>query len=186
MVLVEASAWSTLGAEGLKILLELVAALVATVLLPRIPGLTKAAFDAAKSKAGTMQNQFAAGILSRLAIVVEDKVLAWENTVIEDLKEKAADGRLSKDELTAEYGKLKDKFQGEVKDLAQAQKLWEMGLAVFGGSEEALKKWLDQTKEAAVAKLPPSGLQSSVDGVHKPALALTKPEAPPVPPPAAP
>ena len=171
--------WKSISGPTFFFLLSffLVAAVVPN--LHRLPELTKKLFDWLYSKEGTVKNAYAAGLLQRLSVIIRDIVLQMENTAIEDLKAKAADGKLTKEEL---FEALKD-VKNNVIDLAvnhiKIQGLFEVVTKVLFSNEEDLRKWISDHIETQVATLPPSGLQT--DG---PALAvLTK--AVVAPPPAA-
>ena len=151
--------------------LEVAAALVATYLVPKLPQATASFLTWSKNKAAGVKNAYAAGVLQRLIDLVGQKVLMVENTIIEDLKEAAKDNKITKEEMKACLAKAKQTVLDSVKADASAQGLWKLALEIFLDNESALGKWLDDALEATVAKLAPSGLQTSKDGVTPPAAA---------------
>lgn len=153
-----------MGADLLQTIIPLIVIPAILRFLPKILPVTGHIFEWIKGRAGTVSNQYAASILSRLTDLVWAKVHAFENTVIEDLKAALADGKVTKDELKGLLFKVKEDALGQVKTEANAQRLWQMALYVFGGDEKALESWLANELESHVAGLPPSGLQTSKDG----------------------
>lgn len=155
----------------LMLILESLAALLALYLAPKAVPATQAGLEWLKGQAGTVKNQWAAGTLQRMTDLLGMKVLAAENTLIEDLKMAAADGKLTKEELIAALQKVKGQVIEDAKSHASAQGLLELVMKVFMSDNAAFEKWLNDTTEALVAKLPPSGLQTSKDGIAAPAIA---------------
>lgn len=167
---------TTLIPQLLNILIPLLIIPLVIRFMPKLLPVTGDAFNWVKGKAGQIQNAFAAGVLQRATDVVEAVVLNFENTRIESLKEIMSDGQITKEELLAELQKVKDDAMKQVKDLISGQGLWDGIMYVFGNTESEFQKWVDSTIETAVSKLPPSGLQTSKDGVSPPALARAKPK----------
>lgn len=171
-------------------------------LLPKLSGATEAGFEWLKAHAEIKGHEKVTIILQRTIVLVRTKVLEYENGAIEDLKEKAADGKLTKEELEDEYKKLSEKFRSDMKELLTLHGLWDVVKAFLGGgTEEGAFKVLDTLKNAAVAQLPASGLQTpkNQNELTWPATAMmagemktktpaeaTTPVVPTVPPPAAP
>lgn len=170
-----------LGTLLLQLLSFLIVAIILPKVLVRLPAATHQAFDWLKGRAKTVKNAFAAGVLQRLADLIAQKVLKVENTIIEDLKEKAKDGKMTKAELLDALANAKKAALEAVKADATAQGLWSMAIEVFLGDENALGRWLGDTLEATVAKLPPSGLQTSATPGVKPAAAGLPPGTPVAP-----
>lgn len=130
-------------------------------LLPKMPALTQKAFEWLTQHAGHIKNQMLAGILTRLSTLIEQKVLAYENTEIEALKAAMTAGNITPVLLPRLLADMKARLIVEVKAEASAQTLWQDALYVFGGTESSLLSWVSSTVETHVAALPPSGLQTS-------------------------
>jgi hypothetical protein len=169
--------------QVLQLILGVLGALITTYLLPKLPQATQNFLAWGKGKAGTVKNQYAAGVLQRLIDLVGQKVLMAENTLIEDLKEKAKDGKLTKEELLECLAKVKQTVLDDVKQYATAQGVWKAALDVFLNDENALQKWIGDVLEATVAKLPPSGLQTGGPALPSapPKNEVVAPAAPAVP-----
>lgn len=187
--------WKAMAVPTLFYILSFV---LVTLLLPRankLPELTRKLFDWIYSKAGTAKNTYLAGLLQRLSIIVRDVVIQVENTAIEDLKQKAKDGQLTKEELLEALKNIKLNAINQAKEHIKLQGLFELVTTVLFGNEEGLTKWLTDHLETQVATLPPSGLQTNgpalatkVIAKVEPAAKVEEPAAPvatPVPPPAA-
>lgn len=169
-----------------QIISAVVDMLIVAVIVPNLPKIlpaTKSAFDWLQSQAGHVKNQYAAGILQRVSGLLAAKVMAFENTKIEELKALAAAGKISYAQLPALLKQMKDDLIAEAKADLTAQNLWSAALYVFAGSEDALAKWMNSTVETHVSALPPSGLQTSAAPKEKPAMnaAPDEPVLPPVP-----
>lgn len=145
----------------LSALLTIFGAGAVRYLLPKLPAMTQQVFDWLHSQSAGVKNAYARGILDRLIDLVAQKVLMLENTAIEDLKQKAADGVLTQEELIEALKGVKQRAIDEVKGHASAQGIWDIAKTIFLGDETALTKWLGDTVESAVAKLPPSNLQTT-------------------------
>lgn len=165
------------------------------VLLPKLPQITNAGFDWLKKNAEIKGHEAVSAVLQRVIVFVRTKVLEYENTFVEDLKSKAADGALNGEELKQAYETLAKKFRDDMKEMLTLAGLWDVFKSLMGGGTEAgAFKVLDTLKEAAVAQLPPSGLQTTSPlslipsamevGAEKAAVKPVEP-APAVPPPAA-
>jgi len=169
---------------ALAMLLQLIGVALAVYIVPvvlvKLPALTTHALDWTKNQAGHVKNAYVAGILQRIIDLIGQKVLMVENTTIEDLKEKAKDGKLTKEELKDALAKAKQSVIDAVKADASAQGIWKLVLNIFMGDEGALGKWVGDAVEAMVAKLPPSGLQTSATAGVRPAAA-NLPSSPTVP-----
>jgi hypothetical protein len=140
-----------------------VLALVALYLLPKLPKATGYLFDRLKAQTQLVENDLARTVLLRLQDLVRQRVLQVENTVIEGLKEKARDGKLTKEELADELQKVKLQTLNDIREVATLQGLWDLGMKLFvkdTAPGAGLYGWLDKELEAVVATLPPSGLQS--------------------------
>lgn len=162
---------SKIGSMPLLVLaLQVVGAMMALYVLPKIP-FTKSLFTPINSAIGNVKNAYIRGVLQRLVDLIAQKVLVAENTMIEGLKEKAKDGKLTKDELQEELKKVRDTVLADVKEFATAQGLWDLALKIFMGDESALTKWVGDAMEAVVAKLPASGLQTTTNSNVAPAMA---------------
>lgn len=163
-------------------ILQLLATGVVLYALPYIfknlPLATQHFMDWAKARAGHMKSQYLAGVLQRLTDIVGQQVLMLENTAIEDLKAAALDGKITKDELIVALADLKTKALATVKQYASAQGLWELARHLFMGDESQLAKWLDHQLEAAVSKLPPSGLQTPKSPDSRAAMASARKQFP--------
>lgn len=150
------------------------------LLLPRLKEITEPMFTWLAAHAEIKGHELANAVTQRVISYVRAKVLEYENTIIEDLKVRAADGKLTGDELIEEYKKLAEKFRQDMKELLTLSGLWGTFMKLVGGGTEAgAFKVLDTLKEAAVSQLMPSGLQTAMD-----VGAMKRP--PTVPPPAAP
>lgn len=142
------------------LLLKGITALVTLYLLPKLKPATTSFIEWGKAKAGDVKNQYAAGVLQRLADLIGQKVLAAENTLIEDLKAAASDGQITKDELLAALAHVKATVIADVKATASAQGLLVAALTLFKDDDVALTKYIGDLLETFVAKLPASGLQT--------------------------
>jgi hypothetical protein len=136
-------------------------ALVVNYVLPKIPGLTQFLIDLARHKASTLKNTYVKSVLDQIIALAGQKVLALENTEIQYLKAQAAAGNITSAELPALLAGIKNTAIQSIKADASAQELWTAALAIFGGNEAALIKWISDLIESHVAQLPPSGLQTS-------------------------
>jgi hypothetical protein len=165
-------------------LLQLLCLALVLFILPfvfkNLPALTANLVEWGKTQAKHVKNNYVSGILQRIIDLIGQKVLMVENSIIEDLKEKAKDGKLTKEELKAGLANAKQAVLDAVKADASAQGLWKLLLGIFLGDENALGKWLGEAVEATVAKLPPSGLQTSAVAGVRP-VAANLPSAPTVP-----
>lgn len=159
---ISASDTSYLLSEGLKLVSLVISGFIVPVVLPKLPSLTARFFDWLSASAGHANNQFVAGVLQRLSTMVEQKVLAYENTEIEFLKEQAAAGKITKDNIPGLLAKMKEDLLAEVKQDATAHGLWDVSTKLFAGNEAALSVWLSGMVETHVAALPPSGLQTKI------------------------
>jgi hypothetical protein len=148
----------------LKAVLALFGTFAVPYLLPKLPALTQKMFDWVHDQAAHVKNQYLSGVLQRLSTLVGQRVLAYENTNIEYLKEAAASGRISADELPRLLAEMKQKLMDEVKKDLSLQGLWTVLLQVFAGDESSLTKYVSSLVETHVAALPPSGLQSPKGG----------------------
>lgn len=165
--------------------------LIVAVIIPNLTKIipaTKHAFDWLQGQAGHVKNQYAAGILQRVSGLLAAKVMAYENTKVEELKALAAAGKISYAQLPSLLKQMKNDLIADAKADLTAQNLWAAALYVFAGSEDALAKWMNSTVETHVSALPPSGLQTSAAPKEKPAMynAPDEPVLPPVPPMAVP
>lgn len=180
------SHWSDILGWTVTILALLFGGGTVVSLLPKIPEITNAGFEWVKSHATIKGHEAASALFNRVLDLVRSKVLAYEGTIVQDLKEKAADG-LTGEELAAEYKKMADQFQKDMKEMLTLTGLWSIvQLLLGGGTEAGVMKVLDTMKEAVVSQLPPSGVTAVVEDTRdnlpaKPAA----PVAPAVPPPAA-
>lgn len=153
--------WQNVVLPILETILGLIGAWVAATLLPKLPELTRNFVEWSKAHVQVTKNTYANGILARLVDLVGAKVLMLENTLIEDLKEAAKDGKITKEELLAALAKVKDQAIADVKTHASALGIFEIAKSLFLGDEKKLDSWLSDVVEATVAKLPPSGLQTA-------------------------
>lgn len=148
--------WGTiLGQIGTGALSVLIVPLV-LFLLPKIPVFTKNIFAWLDSKTKAVNNEYAQGVLQRLSLLIQANVLAAEQTQAADIKQMAADGKITLEEMNAELAKVKADVMAKVKEMATAQKLWDAGLFVFANNENDLHKWVDTVTEAHVQSLPPT------------------------------
>ena len=167
--------------EIIGTLLEVVIGIAVTVILPKLPGLTKQGFDWLATQSKKVNNEYAAGVLTRLSSMMGALVIATENTLIEDLKERARNGKLTKEDLPQALAGVKAIVLNKFKELATAQQLWAIALTIFGGDQQRLDAWIDQLLEAHVSELPASGLQTDKNGMPLPVPAAVVPAAAPVP-----
>lgn len=145
-------------------LLPLVITFVIAKLLPKIFPATQAGIDWVKGQAGNVKNEFARTILNRAITLVGQKVLAFEQTFIEDMKDKVKQGRISPKDIPAILKEEKEKMLAQLKEELTAQAIWGDVKALVGGGEDSLAmKWLDTVLESQAAQLPPSGLQTRKD-----------------------
>ncbi len=129
--------------------------------LKYVPGVTQHLFGMGEHKVGTMKDIYVKGILYRFVTLAEQKVLMLENTEIQYIKTQAAAGMVTPAQLPTLLAGVKNKAIEAVKADASAQGLWATATSIFGGNEAALVKWLGDVIESNVAKLPPSGLQTT-------------------------
>lgn len=186
--------WNEILQQVLTYVFPLVIGFVVTKLLPKIFPATQAGIDWLKGQAAHVKNQAAAGLLNRVISLVGQKVLAMEQTLIEDLKTKVATGRIDVKDVPAILKEEKEKMLVGLKGELTVQGIWDDVKAVLGGEDGVVMKWLDTVLEAQVAQLPPSGLQTpkattavaaSADAPVQPAVAPAAAiVAPPVPQPA--
>jgi hypothetical protein len=148
----------------------IIAPLFIRYILPKLLPVTQHGFDWVEKQAKGVKNQYAQGVLTRMSNLVEAEVLAYENTVIEMLKERAAEGKIKKEELPAILREMKLELLEQVRKKATSQGIWEEAVKVFLGNGSELGSWLSGMVETHVAKLPPSGLQTSKDGITPPAV----------------
>ena len=163
--------WDFLTSNGLKGLVILVIVMLIIPALPKLPGLTKAGIDWVVAQAKKVHNEYASGVLQRLSTMAGALVLAYENTEIEKLKEKAAKGEITWDALPLLLKQLKADLMAQLQSHSTASGLWSAALTLFAGNEEALKKWVDSVVEAHVSQLPASNLQTG----PSPAMAAAPP-----------
>jgi hypothetical protein len=184
--------WSEITQQVLNYVLPIVIAFVVAKVLPKLSPTTQAGIDWLKGQASHVKNQAAAGILNRVISLVGQKVLAFEQTFIEDMKTKVASGRIDPKDIPGILKEEKDKLLAQLKSELTLQGIWDDAKALLGGEDGLVMKWLDQVLEAQVAQLPPSGLQTQASSGQPAAVALAPvpvapvvPAAPAVPPPAA-
>lgn len=149
--------------------LGIVGALVALYILPRLK-VTEFIFKPVYVLVRMVKNAYIQGVLTRLVDLLKVQILAAENTLIEDLKQKAKDGTITKEELIGALAKVKEQVLANVKTHASMQGIYSLALKIFMGDEKALTGFLGDTLEGLVAQLPASGLQTSKDGVTPPAI----------------
>jgi hypothetical protein len=152
-------------------LLGAVGSYAALHILPKLPEMTKNFVEWGKAHAMTTKSTYANQVLGRLIDLAGAKVLALENTLIENLKEAAKDGRITKEELKQALSEVKARAVNDVKAHASAQGVLGAAKDVFLGDETKLDSWLNDIVEATVAKLPPSGLQTAKAPGATPAIA---------------
>jgi hypothetical protein len=153
-------------------------------ILPFIVPLTPRVFEAIKNQTEKVKNDYARGVLRRLNEVVGQKVLAAENTAIENLKEKAADGKLTKEELDQALKEVKAQVWADIKSELTAEGIWKQLLYIFGGNDNVVVEYIAGAQgliEAHVASLPPSGLQTCTLDGQLPAFIGVPEKAPAVP-----
>lgn len=154
--------------------LELLGGLIVAYLLPKLPAATSNFIEWGKANAAKTKSEYANGLIRRMIDLLGAKVLAAENTLIQDLKEAAADGKVTKEELAAALKKVKEQVIADAKATASAQGIWGVIQdTLFKGDSVTVDKWLGDTVEALVAKLPPSGLQTvAASNLGAPAIVL--------------
>lgn len=153
--------WSELLQAVLNYVLPIIIGYVIMKLLPKIFPATQAGIDWVKGQAGAVKNEFARGLLNRIITLVGQKVLAFEQTFIEDMKTKVAQGRIEAKDIPGILKEEKEKLLQQLKGELTAQNLWNDAKVILGGEDGLVMKWLDTVLEAQVAQLPPSGLQTS-------------------------
>jgi hypothetical protein len=152
--------WSGVGLTALFGIISVVAIVAIVPNLGKMPEFTKKGFDWLYAKAGTAKNVYVAGLLQRLTVLVRDVVLYMENTAVEDIKQKAADGKITKEEMLELLKGVKDRAITLCVDHIKLQGLFEVLSKVLFSTEDDLKKWLADHIETQVALLPSSGLQT--------------------------
>lgn len=176
--------WKAMAVPALFYVLSFILVGLVLPVIHKLPELTRKLFDWVYAKAGTAKSAYVAGLLQRLSIIVRDVVLQVENTAIEDLKQKAKDGKLTKEELLEALKNVKNNAVDLAKNHIQLQGLFTLVTTIIFGNEEALTKWISDHIETQVATLPPSGLQTGPSAAILPKA--DKPAEPAVvPPPAA-
>jgi hypothetical protein len=135
--------------------------LLVNYVLPKLPGATQHLFDWVKGQLSHVKNAYAQGLLNRALVIVNQVVLAFENTEVEDIKARVAAGLITKDQLPMILRDLKANAVAAVKDHMNLQGiLQDVQKIVFSGEETGLMKWVETAIEAAVSQLAPSGLQT--------------------------
>lgn len=153
--------WKSMAVPTLFFILSAILVGLVVPNLHRLPTVTKKFFDWLYLKEGEIKNRYAAALLQRLSIAVRDSVLHIENTAIEDLKEKAKDGTLTKEELLDALKKIKNECIDMVKNRVKLEGLFTLLTTIVFGNEEGMTKWISDHIETQVATLPPSGLQTN-------------------------
>jgi hypothetical protein len=157
--------WKSWAIPALFWLLSAVLTALVVPNLWRLPAVTKKFFDWLYSKEGEIKNEFARGLLQRLSILIRDIVIQMENTAIEDIKEKARDGKITKEEMLELLKGVKNNAVDLAVNHIKWQGLFDVVLKVVFGNEESLKKWIADHIETQVATLPASGLQTVAPNV---------------------
>jgi hypothetical protein len=124
-----------------------------------IPGLTQHFFTWVQAKVGIVKNEHLKGVLQHVVAFAGQKVLMLENTEIAYLKQQAAAGNISKDQLPKLLQGVKDTAVDATVTDAKATGLWPLAIQFFGGSESSALKWLGDVVESHVSQIPSSGIQ---------------------------
>jgi hypothetical protein len=172
--------WTEIGQSVLNYVLPIAAGFIILKLLPKLMPTTQAGIDWVKAQAATVKNEAARAILNRGITVVGQHVLAFEQTFIEDMKDKVKNGRIDPKDIPAILQEEKTKMLAVLKDELTAQNLWTDIKALLGGQDGLVTTWLGTVIEAQAAQLPPSGLQTRKDPAVPAAVELV-PAAPKVP-----
>jgi hypothetical protein len=175
--------WNEILQSVLNYALPALISFVVLKLLPKLFPATQAGIDWVKNQAANVKNEWARTLLNRVITLVGQKVLAFEQTFIEDMKTKVMQGRIDPKDIPAILKEEKDKLLAQLKAELTVQGLWNDLKVILGGEDGFIIKWLDQVLESQVAQLPPSGLQTRKVADQPAAVEVAV--APPVPQPAA-
>jgi hypothetical protein len=126
--------------------------------LPKLPGLTAQGFTWLNSKIAMVKNAWVQGVLLRASSLLQQKVVALEQTEVAALKDKLASGTVTVDQLPSLLETIKQTAIQQAQADFTAQGLVSDLNTVFGGDQSALMKWIINEIENHVFNLPSSGI----------------------------
>jgi hypothetical protein len=152
--------WNDLLQQVLTYVVPILIGIIVLRVLPLLVPATQNGIDWVKAQTANLKNQAVAGLLNRVVALIGQKVLAFEQTFIEDMKTKVQQGRVDPKDIPSILKEEKDKMLAGLKSELTMSGLWKDLQVVLGGDDNFIMKWIDTVLEAQVAKLPPSGLQT--------------------------
>lgn len=156
--------WKSLAGPALFTILSAILCGMVIPNLGKLPEVTKKFFSWLSTQEGHIKNVYVAGLLQRLSLAVRDTVLQLENTTIEDIKAKAADGVITKTEMLQLLAGVKDQCIKLVKEKVALEGLGSLLLTAVFGTEASMTQWIADHIETQVSTLKPSGLQTALPG----------------------
>jgi hypothetical protein len=98
-------------------------------------------------------------VLEQIVTLAGQKVLMTEQTIIHNMKEDVASGKISGQDLPALLSYAKDQTIEAVKRDASAMGLWELAAQHMGDATK-VKDWVADVIESQVVQLPAAGLKA--------------------------